>query len=862
MKIPLSWLREYVDWPWEPEELADRLTMAGVKIETVEKVGDGFRGVIAGRVLKIVPHPNPAPVAGAGGPAAVPAAKGCPPAEGAHYHWVVDLDTGSAKRQVVAGIANMKMGDIVPYAPPGSVLPGEWKIGTASIRGVASEGMLLSLSEFLLGEKPREGEGILVLPSGIAPGADLGQALGLPDTVLELDLTPNYAVHCQSILGVAREVAALTEAGPSGVRRPDPHARLRPGGAAAGEACRVDIAAPDLCSRYVARVIRGVTLGPSPWHVQYRVLAAGMRPISNIVDATNYVMLETGQPLHAFDLARLVGRHIIVRRAAAGEKMTTLDRAERVLLESDLIITDEAGPVAIAGVMGGLESEVTAQTRDILLESATFEPRSVRRTATRLGLPSEAAGRFDKGVDPVGGEPASALCAALMAETAGGTVAPGAVDAYPVPYQPREIALRTNRISALLGVELQPAEISTYLTRLGFGTRPAPWKPGQPEIATGRTGASGGAPSQPDLLVAIPSWRRDVFEEADLAEEAGRLYGYNRIPSTLPRMVTTVGGKPPRARVGDLAARAMVSLGFYEALSSALVDPGQDEALSPVPGRALALSNPLTGTHSAMRTGLLGSLMEAVVRNRSRAERDLRLFEMAPVYWANEGDLGPANLPVEKVHLAAVATTAGSEAAWPKTRPDPDFYYAKGLVTEALRDLGVEGWTLARSQDRRFHPGRQARVVIPAQAGSGEPAVELGTLGELHPQVLRNYDIDGRVSAFELDIDAVTMAGAADVRFADLPRYPAVTRDVAVVLPASVEVSAIRDLIASSAGALGAAVDLFDVYQGPPVPEGKRSTAWRVTYRSGERSLTDAEVDEVHARVRAVLERELGAALR
>ncbi len=920
MRVPLSWLREYVDWPWEPQELAERLTMAGVKIETVQKVGEGVHGVVAARVLKVEPHPNPDP-AGPARPAGTPGASGqaggdvgrpgsataAGPVEGARGYWVVDLDAGKARRQVVAGIANMKPGDIVPYALPGSVLPGGWKIGVANVSGVASEGMLLSLSELVLGEKPREGEGVLVLPADLAPGADLAAALGLPETVLELDLTPNYAVHCQSVIGVAREVAALTGAGPAGLRRPDPHADLRPQGPRAAEACQVTIKDPDLCSRYVARVIRGVTLGPSPWSVQFRVLAAGMRPINNIVDATNYVMLEYGQPLHAFDLNLVAGRHIIVRRATPGERITTLDGVERALLESDLVIADEAGAVAVAGVMGGENSEVKVHTKNVLLESATFEPRSIRRTATRLALPSEAASRFDKGVDPEGAEPASARSAALIARTAGGAVAPGAVDCYPVPYRPREIALRTPRVSALLGVQLKQAEVSSYLALLGFGVRPAAWRPDDAQLPGDRPGQepcgrragepgdqsageaarsrSGRPATGADLIVAVPSWRRDVFEEADLAEEVGRLYGYDRIPPTLPRGVSTLGGVPPSTRLGERARQAMVGLGFAEIVSSSLVDPAEDEALSPVSGRALLLSNPLTGLQSAMRTGLLGSLVEAVVHNRARAERDLRLFEVAPVYWLGEGELGPANLPVEKRCLAAVAFGRGPEASWRDPGRKPDFYYAKGLVGAVLRDLGVTNWRVEPSWDRRFHPGRQAKVVARApsgpgperasgaalssgaggagaEAGSREATVELGTLGELHPRVLRSHDIGERGVALEIDLDAVALVGAADVRFEELPRYPAVTRDVAVVLPERVEAGRIEALISASAGALCAGVELFDVYQGHPVPEGHRSTAWRVTYRSTDRSLTDPEVDEVHRQVRAALERELGALLR
>lgn len=846
MRVPLSWLREFVSWPWEPAELAERLTMVGVKVETVLEVGGGAGGVVAARVLRVARHPDPS-------------------ASG--DYWIVDLDSGTGRRQVVAGIANMKPGDVVPYAPPGSVLPGGWRIGPVEIKGVLSEGMVLSLSELVLGEKPREGEGVLVLPAGLEPGRELTQALGLPETVLELDLTPNYAVHCQSILGVAREVAALTGAGPAGVQRSDPYAELEPSGRAAPELCRVTIEEPELCPRYIARVIRGVVPGPSPWTVQFRLLAAGMRPINNVVDATNYVMLETGQPLHAFDLERLTGRHIIVRRARRGETIVTLDGVERHLLESDLVIADEAGPVAVAGVMGGEASEVSSSTRDILLESALFEPRSVRRTATRLALLSEAAGRFEKGVDPEGSEPASARAAALIARTGGGAPAPGAVDANPLPYRPREIALRARRVSALLGVDLDPEEVAAHLRRLGFPVRRTVWRAaGARARGPGDTGGDEAA----DLVVGVPSWRGDVFGEADLAEEVGRLYGYNRIPSALPRMVTTVGTMPLGLRLTETAGRTMVALGFIEVVSSSMVDPDRDAALSPLPEgrRALSLSNPLTGSRAAMRTGLLVSLVEAVAKNQARAERDLRLFEAAPVYWPRGGELSPDNLPEERRFVAAVATGRGPEACWRRAGQEPDFFYAKGLAAALLRDLGIVDWHVRPARDRRFHPGRQARILAGCATGnvedngSGGESIELGTVGELHPLVLRTFDVTGRVAALELDLEAVSRVASPEVRFEELPRYPAVTRDVAVVLPNEVEAAAIEAVIRESAGDLGVAVELFDVYQGPPVPEGRRSTAWRVTYRSPERSLTDAEVDLVHARVREALREKLGATLR
>lgn len=852
MKVPLSWLREFVDWPWETAELAERLTMAGVKIEAIETIGAGLRGTVAACVLRVEPHPDRA-YAG---------------------HWVVELDAGSSpRRQAVAGIANMKPGDVVAYAPPGAVLPGEWRLGVAKLHGVVSEGMLLSLSEFALGEKPREGEGILVLPPDVAPGADLGAVLGLPETVFELDLTPNYAAHCQSVLGVAREVAALTGAGPEGVRRVDPCALARPSGQPAAELTSVTIDAPDLCSRYNARIIRGVTVGPSPARLQVRILAAGMRPINNIVDVTNYVMLESGQPLHAFDYDRLGGRRIVVRRAAPGEGIVTLDGVTRELTPETLVIADASRPVAIAGVMGGENSEVVSKTRNILLEAACFDPRSVRRTATRLGLLSEAAGRFEKGADPLGVEPASARAAALIAEVAGGAVAPGCADRSPRPFAPAEVKLRTARVAGLLGADIGLAEVSNYLRLLGFGVRPAPWGAEAGDRKTGTAAGIGTAVGTgEELLVTVPSWRTDVAEEIDLVEEVARLYGYNRIPATLPRGATTVGTRPLRSRLGDRARRALTRLGFTEVSTFPQTDPAMDQVWSPWAGAALRLANPLSEKQSVMRTGLLGSLVGALVHNLSQAERSLRLFELGTVYRLAGGDLAPGNLPEEKRYLAAVVTGGGFDANWQAPGREPDFFYAKGVAEAVLWELGVAGWSLAPGRDRRLHPGRQAVIVAPpgdcpgcesrAKAGSASAPVELGAVGELHPRLLRRLGLEGRVMALELDLDALGRLTTAGVCFAAPPRYPAVSRDVAVILPDGVAAARIQEVIRRAAGELAADVSLFDVYRGAPVPEGQRSTAWRIVYRAPDRSLTDAEVDRAHAGVRDALREELGGTLR
>lgn len=823
MRVPLSWLKEYVDWPWEPDELAERLTMAGVKIEKVVWLAEGLRGVIAARVLGVRPHPE-AP----------------PEASGDGGLWLVEVDTGTGPRRVVAGIANMAVGDSVAYAPPGSALPGGWDITVARLRGQESWGMLISMSEMILGEKPREGEGILILPPDVAPGTDLATYMGLPEPLLELDLTPNYAAHCQSLVGVAREIAALTGKGPAGLSWPDPGAGAEPSGEPAKAVVKVTIREPERCPRYVARVIRGVGPGSSPWWMQLRILGAGMRPISNIVDVTNYVMLEYGQPLHAFDLAAVAGGHIIVRSAELNETLVTLDGATRRLEPDLLVIADERQGIALAGVMGGQTSEVGPGTRDILLESAHFDPRTVRRAATRLGLPSEAAARFEKGADPGVVDAASLRAATLIAALTGGNLAPGSVDAHPLPYQPREATLRVGRASVLIGAKVTAAEAASYLGRFGFITRPE------------------GADSS-TLRVTIPSWRSDVSGEADLVEEVARLYGYQRVTPTLPACATTVGGRSAAWRLADRARLALAGLGFAESIGFSLVDPETAGRLSPVPAGPLVLANPLAANQSALRTGLWGGLMEAVLHNLRRAERTVRLFELGPVYWPPAEGLSATALPEERPFLAALAVGALPEGLGPTAGWEPDFFYMKGVAEAVLRELGVDRWTVGRTGDRRLHPGRQAGL---RAEGPDQTTVELGVIGELHPQVSGDYGLDQRILALELDLTAVLAVSTVSVRFEPLPRFPAVTRDVAVVLPEQVEADRVRSVIAAAAGELCAGITLFDLYRGHPVPEGHRSLAFRVVYRSPERSLTDAEVDGIHARVRQVIQQELGATLR
>ncbi len=818
MRVPYRWLKEYVDVGLGPEELAAALTGQGLAVEAVERRGAAFRGVVTGRVLEVAPHPN------------------------ADRLKVCLVDTGGAEpRQIVCGAPNVAAGQTVPVALPGAELPGGVRIGRARLRGVESDGMICSARELGLPD-PTEGAGIMVLPGEHPPGRDLGEALGLDEAVLVLDLTPNYATHCQSLLGVAREVAALTG---GAVRVPE--VRVVEAPPAAAELVEVAIEDPDLCPRYVARVIEGVRVGPSPEWLQRRLEAAGMRPINNVVDVTNYVMLETGQPLHAFDLARLRApagaaaggrKRIVVRRARPGERLLTLDGVERGLAAEDLVIADGVGPVALAGVMGGADSEIRAETTAVLLESAAFHNLTVRRTARRLGIASEAAARFEKWVDPEGCRAAADRACALLAELAGGVVLEGAVDVYPRPAAPRLVRARPARINALLGTDLPAEEMAGIFRRLGFEVRP--------EAADG------------EMTVVIPTRRPDIEGEHDLAEEVARLYGYDRVPVTLPRSPAAPAPLARARRLAEEVRRLCLAAGLHEVMTYSFHDPALFDRLGLPAGdgrrRAIPLANPLTADQGVLRTSLLPLLLEVAATNVRRRQEDVAIFEVGRVYLARSLPL--AELPEERLALAALATGRVRPNGWWGTGEEADFFYLKGVAEALLERLGVDEVAFRRAQPPGYHPGRTAEIAL---VGTGEV---LGVVGEVHPQVASAWDLPGRVVALELDAERLFELARPVHAYRPLPRYPAVSRDLAVAVRAEVPAERVRQTIVTAAGPLLESVRLFDLYAGPGVPAGWRSLAYSLVYRAADRTLTDAKVEEVHDRVRRALVEELGAELR
>lgn len=816
MRVPIGWLREYVDIPWDAGELAERLTWAGLKVESIEEMGEELTGLVAARILEIRPHPRSPGL------------------------WLCRLEDGEAVRQVVTGAPGLAAGQVVAYARPGGVLPGGRRLGRERFGGELSEGMMLAATELVLGEEHREGEGVLVLPAEVTPGTDLVGYFALRDTVLELELTVNYATHCQSILGVAREAASLTG---GRVRLPAVFARdyqpgLPAGEDAHGEAARITsvrVEDGDLCPRYTALVLEDVRPAFSPVPVQFRLHAAGMRPLSAVVDVTNYVMLELGQPLHAFDLDRLEERRIVVRRAREGERLRTLDGRDRELDGEMLVIADAVRPVALAGVMGGEETEVTPATRRVLMEAAWFHPVSVRRTSRRLGLRTGAAARFEKGIDPAAVLAASRRACSLLEEMGVARLVSGSVDVRPSGYGARQASLRPARVGAVLGLDIPESEIAGALGRLGFGVD-----------------TTGGE----SWRVTVPTWRADVVGEIDLIEEVARLHGYQRIPSTLPTGSPATGYLTREQRLTARARAILAAAGLAEALTFSLIAPDAFDRLG-LGGddprrRALTVRNPLSVEWSVLRTSLLPGLLACLAHNQAHRVPRAGLFEVSAVYLP--GELPPRKLPSERLYAAAAAYGPWRDPHWRGDSPEVDYFLLKGVVEYLLDALGVGPLEFTPSGEPFLHPGRQARITC------GEHL--LGVVGELHPRVARAYELQGRVAAWELDFSTVLALATEDRRYRPLPRYPAVTRDVAFMLADHIPAARAEEVIRHHGGALLESLRLFDVFRGEGILPGHRSLAYSLVYRSPDKTLTDREVDEVHAGVRRALEVELGATLR
>jgi phenylalanyl-tRNA synthetase beta chain len=828
VKVPYSWLREYCDPGLSPEELADRLVMTGTEVERVAVVGPPCaENFVVGKVLAAEQHPD------------------------ADRLRVCTVDDGEGERTIVCGAPNVAAGQTVAVALPGARMPGGEKLRKAELRGVASEGMILAADELEIGE---DHDGILELDDGIAAGTPLAEVLPLAEPVLDIEVTPNR-IDCFGVHGVAREVHAISAA-PLG---PDPWAQ-EVAAEAAGEApdfASVTVEVPELCPRFTARVFTDVTIGPSPLWLQARLSAAGQRPINNVVDITNYVMLLTAQPLHAFDLDKVPGGALTVRTASEGEKMRTLDDVERALDAETVLVCDADGPTGIAGIMGGQVSEVSGATTRVLLEVANWNGTNILRTSRQLGLRSEASSRFEKQLHPALCMRAQVVASRLLVELCGAKLVPGTIDVAAEIPPPRQLTLRAARVSGLLGMDISQADQAAYLQRLGFGVE-----------------LDGG-----DLQVEVPPDRHyDVTREIDLIEEVARVHGIDEhLPTTLPAVAGRVGGLSREQRLRRRAEDGLRDLGFDQVVGWSFTDPGEVGRLrlplDDLRSASVRLSNPLSEEQSAMRTMVLGSLLDVASRNVSRGAQRLALFEAGSVYLleappgeAAAEDLGvgvvdplagifPGRRPApvaEPRRIAALAVGPLVARSWRGGGEPADFFALKGVLEALAGQLGAK-LSFESAAEPFLHPGRSAAVEV---AG-----VAAGWIGELHPLVCRAWDLDAAV-AFEIDLaPLLAAAGAGEESYEDFTTFPAVYQDLAVVVPTELAATELRQAILAAGGELLRSAAVFDLFEGEQLGAGRKSLALNLEFQAPDRTLTDEEVGAAREAIKAALT-DIGGALR
>jgi phenylalanyl-tRNA synthetase beta chain len=819
MRVPVQWLHDYCRPDLDTHELADRLSMTGTEVERVERHGvAALEKFVAAKVLDAHPHPD------------------------ADRLRVCVVDAGESEpRQIVCGATNVAAGQTVAVAKPGAVMPDGTTLRKAKLRGLESDGMILAEDELAIGT---EHAGILVLDSpdshetgnGIKPGTPLEEIFPLATDVLVLEITPNRP-DCLAIYGVAREVHAATGAPlapPPWVSDPGAAGEIR------DEQITITVEAPELCPRFTARAFDQVRIKPSPPWLKARLMAAGQRPISNVVDITNYVMLLTGQPMHAFDLDRIAGRRLIVRTAREGETIETLDGQRRALDPSMVLIEDEQGPTSIAGIMGGARSEVSDQTGRVLMEAANWIGANIHRTSLALGLRSEASTRFEKQLQPEQAMEAQAIATRLMIELADAHVIPGTVDIGGPGPAPQSIHLRDARLAGLLGTEIPRARSRRILEALQFTT----------------------ADAQGGLDVTPPTFRRaDVTREADVIEEVARLDGLEKLPASLPSRHGAYGQLTERQRQRRAAADALTAQGLYEIVGWSFVAPDLAQRLRLAPRPVVALANPMSAEQSELRTTLLGSLLDVARSNRSRGATTVRLFEAGAVYLpttsAELGDHGPT-LPREPYHISALLVGPSRPPTWRDPNPSgADFFAAKGVLSGLLTALRIPHEVRGQPQPEPFlHPGRASTIRVAGES--------VGWLGELHPLVAAHWDLDGTtVAGFELDLDAAAQYAVATTVYVDLTSFPAVLEDLAVIVADTITAADVLNTVRAAGAPLLQSAEVFDVYRDPQrIGAGNVSLALRLTFRATDRTLTDEEVAGRREAISRALENELGGRIR
>lgn len=810
MQVSIKWLKDYIDFTETPEQLADKLTMAGIPVENVVDPGEGLEKVVTGRIEKLEPHQN------------------------SDHLQICTMNVGLAENIIiVTGAQNVAEGQVVPVAMVGAHLPNGMKISKGKLRGVASNGMLCSAQELKLDlEKlPEEQKtGIFILPSDTPVGIPAKDVLGLNDVVLEFELTANRA-DCFSVFGLVREIAAITGNKPHFPEikvNEDDNTKLN-------DIFSVEIADPDLCSRFSTRMLKNVKIGPSPEWMQQRLEGAGIRSINNVVDVTNFVMIELGHPMHAYDYDKITGKKLIARRAIEGEELHTLDDTSRKAKGKMLVIADSEKAAGLAGIMGGFETEITDTTTTVVLESADFYGPCIRRTARACGLSSEASGRFERGVDSETTIKALDRAAQLLQEMGACTVCEGIVDVYPNPKQANYVTFTPEQINNHLGTNIAKDVMLNIITSVGFDVT---------------------KDENDEITVKVPSWRNDVTCMADISEEIARLHGFDKIKSTLPNGVSMQGTQSAKQTFIDKVKASLSSQELYETISFALTNEETFNKLnipqdSPL-RKAVPIMNPLSDEYPLVRTTLLSSIFDNLARNLARKNDDVALFEVGSVFFPKA--LPVTELPDEVVKIAGAITGRRNAQGWNQTNDMVDFYDAKGIIEELFANLRVTRYTVEAGTHYAMHPGKTALFK------KGRDVI--ATVGEVHPAVLSAYGITKPVYIFELDATIVMKYMAKDLKYKALPKYPATSRDLAMLVDVDVNAADIEKAMTKAAGQNLTQITLFDVYTGKQVEEGKKSLAFSLTFQSNDKTLTDAEIDPAIEKIVAKLQKDFNANLR
>ncbi|KXZ39340.1 phenylalanyl-tRNA synthetase beta subunit [Alkalithermobacter thermoalcaliphilus JW-YL-7 = DSM 7308] len=791
MLVPLKWLRDYVDIDIDVKEFADKMTMTGSKVEKIETLGKDIENVVVGKILEITSHPN------------------------ADKLLITKVDVKENIIQVVTGAKNIKVGDYVPVALVNAKLPGGIKIKKGKLRGEVSEGMMCSHEELGIPANmvdDSKKDGIYILDSCQEVGKDIREVLGINDSILEFEITSNRP-DCLSIIGIAREACATL-----GKKIKYPEINIKESDENID--FKVEIKDEDICKRYAARIVKDVIIKPSPYWMQRRLIEAGIRPINNIVDITNYVMIEMGQPIHAFDLSKIKGEKIIVRKAENKETIKTLDGIDRVLDEEMIVISDEEKAIALAGVMGGLNSEVDENTKQILIESANFNSDKVRYASKKIGLRTEASSRFEKGIDINLVKTALDRVCQLIEQTNSGTVLKGYVDNYKQVYTPKSLVVDPNRINKLLGENLKVDQIIQILESLEFVCEYKDEK----------------------ISITVPSYRLDIHQEADILEEVARIYGYDKISSNPIFGQTTMGLKTIGQLFEEKIKQSLISMGINEILTYSFVSPkGLDMIKLPetsIKRKLIKIINPLGEDTSVMRSTLIPNIMDVMSRNNSYKVSEFAGFELGNIFIPMQ-DI----IPVEKKSI--VVGLYGSY----------DFFDLKGILEELFENIGFNKYEIIPEKNHpTFHPGRCANIIYNNNI--------IGVFGEIHPDVLENYDLNKRAYVAELDFELLLLLSRDNKTYKPLPKYPASSRDLAVVVRDDIFVKQIEDIIKENSNGIIESFKLFDVYKGSQIEKGYKSVAYSITYRSENKTLTDDEINLVHNNIVKDLEEKLDAKLR